>query len=105
MARRVWFGILVILLLCVVAGLLVRAGGGGPMPRIVRGTTVLDVDLEASYPEGAPPSGVATLFTPQRTTLRELVETIDRAGADPSVAGLLARVGSGPSGLARTQEI
>ncbi|MEP7133276.1 MAG: signal peptide peptidase SppA, partial [Acidobacteriota bacterium] len=37
--------------------------------------------------------------------LRELVETIDRAGTDPAVAGLVARVGGGPSGMARAQEI
>jgi protease-4 len=107
MSRRLLFGIFAALLLCVGAGLVVRACGGGPMPRIAasRTKTVLEVDLDTSYPEGAPTSGIATLFAPPRTTLRELVETIDRAASDSSVAGIVARVGSGPSGLARAQEI
>ena len=105
MSRRLVIGILVAILLSIAAGLLVRGGGGSPMPRVLAGRMVLDVDLDASYPDGPPTSGFTTILAPSRTTLRELVETIDRAGRDSSVAGLVARVGSGPSGLARTQEI
>jgi len=106
MPRRLFFGAFAVVLACLAAGLTVRACGGGPMPRLApRARTVLDVDLDTSYPDGPPPSGLATLFGPPRTTLRELVETIDRAASDASVVGLVARVGSGPSGLARAQEI
>jgi len=106
MPRRLFFGAFAVVLACLAAGLTVRACGGGPMPRLApRARTVLDVDLDTSYPDGPPPSGLATLFGPPRTTLRELVETIDRAALDASVVGLVARVGSGPSGLARAQEI
>lgn len=75
------------------------------MPRVLAGSRVLEIDLESGYPEGAQPSGVAQLLSPSRLTLEDLVETIDRAGEDPGVSGILARVGGGPSGLAHTQEI
>ncbi len=105
MSRRVALAVFVVLALAVGTGLLVRFAGGGGMPRVAAGSTVLDVDLDDRYPEGPPSSGFSTLLSPARTTLRELLETIDRAGTDPAVAGLVARVGGGPSGMARAQEI
>jgi protease-4 len=108
MSRRVLFALAAFVVVSAAAGLIVRlaGGGGGPMiPRAFAGARVLELDLEAGYPEGAQPSGFATLLSPSRLTLRDLVETIDRAGRDPSIAGIIARVGSGPSGLAQTQEM
>ncbi len=105
MSRRLALALFLVLLLAVAAGLLVRFSGGGGMPRVAAGSMVLDVDLDDSYPEGPPAAGFSTLLSPARTTLRELIETLDRAATDPSVAGIVARVGSGPSGMARAQEI
>ncbi|MEP6800446.1 MAG: signal peptide peptidase SppA [Acidobacteriota bacterium] len=106
MSRRVAIAVFLVLFLAVGAGLLVRLAGGAGMPRMAAaGSTVLDVDLDTAYPEGPPSSGFSTLVSPARTTLRELVETLDRAASDPAVAGIVARVGGGPSGMARTQEM
>jgi protease-4 len=104
-SRRLLLATLGILLLCVAAGLLVRSCSGGGMPRVAGGPIVLDVDLDESYPEAPLPDGFATILNPRRTTLHEVVETIDRAGSDSGVAGLVARVGSSPGGMARAQEL
>src|SRR5512132_1136041 len=103
--RRALPAILGILLLCVAAGLLVRSCSGAGMPRVAAGSIVLDVDLDESYLEAPVPDGFATIFAGRRTTLREVVETIDRAAADSGVSGLVARVGSSPGGMAKAQEL
>ncbi|HSS45046.1 MAG TPA: S49 family peptidase, partial [Thermoanaerobaculia bacterium] len=94
----------VLVAVCVAAGLLVRLAGGG---RPIRAGTriVLDLNLETEYPESVPDNPVGRLLVPARTTLHELVETIDRAGHDRNVVGLVARIGATPMGLAQTQEI
>ena len=103
--RRLLPAVLSILLLCVGAGLTVRACSGGGVPRVAAGAIVLDVDLDDDYPEGPPPDGFATFLAGPRTTLRDVVETIDRAGDDSSVSGLVARVGASPGGMAKAQEL
>jgi protease-4 len=103
--RRALPAILGILILCVAAGLLVRSCSGTGMPRMAGGSIVLDVDLDESYPEAPVPDGFATLLAGRRTTLREVVEAIDRAGKDSAVSGLVARVGSSPGGMAKAQEL
>jgi protease-4 len=86
--------------LAIAAGLLVRAAGGGLPSR-----TVLDVNLEAAYPEAVPQDALASLLSPSRLTLADLVGAIDRGAEDRSVAGLYARVGSSSLGLAQVQEV
>src|SRR6478672_11459825 len=103
--RRALPAILGILVLCVAAGLLVRSCSGTGMPRMAAGSIVLDVDLDESYPEAPVPDGFTTLLAGRRTTLREIVEAIDRAGKDSAVSGIVARVGSSPGGMAKVQEL
>jgi protease-4 len=86
--------------LAIAAGLLVRAAGGGLPSR-----TVLDVNLEAAYPEAVPQDALASLLSPSRLTLADLVGAIDRGAEDKSVAGLYARVGSSSLGPAQVQEV
>jgi protease IV len=104
-SRRLLLATFGVLFLCVAAGLLVRSCSGGGMPRVAGGSIVLDVDLDESYPEAPLPDGFATILAGRRTTLREVVETIDRAASDSGVAGLVARVGSSPGGMAKAQEL
>ncbi len=66
---------------------------------------MLDVDLDESYPEAPLPDGFATILAGRRTTLRDVVQTIDRAASDSGVSGLVARVGSSPGGMAKAQEL
>jgi len=89
---------------CVAVGLAVRLAGGA---RPIRAGTriVLEVNLEAEYPESVPDNPVGRLLAPTPMTLRDLVETLDRASRDGAVAGLVARIGATPVGLAQTQEI
>ena len=103
--RRALPAILGILILCIAAGLLVRSCSGTGTPRMAAGSIVLDVDLDESYPEAPVPDGFTTLLAGRRTTLREVVDVIDRAGRDSAVAGLVARVGSSPGGMAKAQEL
>jgi len=103
--RRALPAILGILILCVAAGLLVRSCSDTGMPRMAAGSIVLDVDLDERYPEAPVPEGFTTLLAGRRTTLREVVEAIDRAGKDAAVSGIVARVGSSPGGMAKAQEL
>jgi len=102
--NRFWLIAGILVAVCVAAGLAVRLAGGG---RPIRAGTriVLDLNLEMVYPESVPDSPLGRLLVPTHLTLRELVETIDRAGQDGDVAGLIARIGGAPIGLAQTQEI
>ncbi len=104
-SRRLAIAALCVFLLCVAVGLLVRLSSGGGLPRVAAGTTVLEINLESGFPEGPPAAGLTSVFAPARTTLRELVEAIDRASLDRSVAGLVAKVGGSPGGMAQAQEV
>ena len=66
---------------------------------------VLTVDLRNGLDEAVRNDTLATLDLAPNLTLAETVLTIDRAGRERNVAGLVARIdGSGP-GFAQTQEI
>lgn len=66
---------------------------------------VLTVDLREALDEAAPTDPLAQLGIGQRLALGELLLTIERAGTDPRIGGLVARVaGEGP-GFAQIQEL
>lgn len=96
--------------LAAVGGLVVLAllvGGarlllGGPD---VPGDTVLELDLERGYPEHVPNDLVARQLQGTETTVRDVVEALQRAAEDERVLGLVARVGATPMGMARVQEL
>jgi protease-4 len=76
-----------------------------PGPPDVPARAVLTVDLREALDEAAPTDPLAQLGIRRRLPLGELLLTLERAGADPRVAGLVARVsGEGP-GLAQVQEL
>lgn len=99
--------------LALLAVLLVLAAGGayllsrGLAPSAVRvpRKTVLRLDLERAIPEAAPEDPFSAFRAEAPLTLRDLTETLERAGGDDRVAGLVARVGAAPIGLAHSQEI
>ncbi|HXP29639.1 MAG TPA: signal peptide peptidase SppA [Stellaceae bacterium] len=67
--------------------------------------TVLTLDLTAAFPD-APPSGrLQSLVLPERRPLRDVLDGLERAGGDPRVKGLVARIGDGSFGLAQIQEL
>ena len=76
-----------------------------PGPPEVPGRAVLTVDLREALDEAAPTDPLAQLGLRRRPTLGELLLTIERAGDDPRVAGVVARLsGEGP-GLAQIQDL
>lgn len=69
--------------------------------------TILELDLTHPLPEADPAGALPRPGGPGggRPTLREAVEAVERAGADPRVVALFARLGGPPGGLGRIQEI
>jgi protease-4 len=67
--------------------------------------TVLTLDLTQALPDQAPDSGVERLLYPNRLTLIEALDTIERASNDSRITGLVARIGDSNMGLAEVQEL
>ncbi|HXY41743.1 MAG TPA: S49 family peptidase, partial [Vicinamibacteria bacterium] len=81
---------------------LVLRGGRAPVGW-PGGAQVLSLDID-TLPEESPP-GFASFLENRPPSLRRLVESVDRAGRDPQVKGLLLRVGSLDAGWARVAEL
>jgi protease IV len=88
-----------LVLLAVLARLVSRHGVGR--------NTILEVDLETPLEETAPsgPLGWRGAGVRRRQSLREVIETIERAAGDPRVFALFARVGGPATGLGQIQEL
>ena len=61
--------------------------------------------MTQALPDQPPDSGVARLLYPNRLTLIEALDTIERAGNDSRITGLVARIGDSNMGLAEVQEL
>jgi len=66
---------------------------------------LLEADFEAPIEEWMPDDPVSRAFGGETPTLRDVVDALDRGAKDPRVAGLVAKVGAAPMGLAQIQEI
>jgi protease-4 len=66
---------------------------------------VLTLDLTKTLAEGAPEDGLARALLGEQTTLRDVLDGIERAGGDRRIKGLVARVGDGAIGTAQAQEL
>ena len=103
--------ILIILALCgAVALMLAFAAGVFGLAGLlgkerVAARTVLELDLEQPFVEFVPDDPIAQAMMGQASTVRDLVDALERAGRDKNVAGLVARVGGGGQGMAIIQEI
>ena len=101
-------GLLVLVLVIVVlGGGLVGAGiflSGRKTPS-VPSRAILEVDLERGLPETAPESPFAMFGGEKPLSLRDLVDALEKAGGDPHVVGLVARLGAAPIGVAEIQEV
>jgi protease-4 len=78
--------------------------GGRPSAGWPGGGGYLALDVSGDMPE-EPSSGLSSLFESRPPSLRALVESVERAGRDPAVKGLLLRVGTLDVGWARVQEL
>jgi protease-4 len=67
--------------------------------------TVLELDLETSLIEWPPADPVGQLFLRDSTKLIDVVESLDRAAEDDRIAGVVAKIGAAPMGMATVQEL
>jgi protease-4 len=67
--------------------------------------TILEANFEQALPEDIPDSPTAKLMNSDQTTLRDVIDAIDRAAADDRVVGMVAKIGAAPLGMAKVQEI
>jgi protease-4 len=67
--------------------------------------TVIELNLERGLIEDAPDDALAKAMTSDLTFVRDIVDGLERAGNDSKVAGLIARLGNAPMGMAQVQEI
>jgi protease-4 len=101
-------GLLLLVLLIVVLGVALVGAGvlltGRGTPRVPK-RAILEVDLERGIPETPPDDPFAVFGGTRPLTLRDVVDALEKAGDDPHVVGLVARLGAAPIGVAEIQEI
>ncbi|HXE28150.1 MAG TPA: hypothetical protein VN656_06520, partial [Stellaceae bacterium] len=99
-----FFAILgVVVFLIIAGGIALFAVAQSRGPHIGEGT-VLTLDLTRALPDQPPDSGIERLLYPNRLTLIEALNTIERASNDSRITGLVARIGDSNMGLAEVQE-
>jgi protease-4 len=81
-------------------GLVAVAGRGSVSDR-----SILEIDFEKGIIETVPDDPFGALFKDKVTTIRDVVDALEKGSTDPRVAGLVARIGEAPMGLADIQEI
>ena len=94
-------GIAVLAFLVMVIGLIAVIPARKSVPEKV----ILEMDFEKPVVEYVSDDPLARALMREITTVRDVVEALERASADKRVVGLVARVGSGGMGLAVIQEI
>ena len=73
--------------------------------KAVPARTILEVNLEVELSEDSAQNPLAQLRPDGGSSLRTLLLGLERAGDDPRVVGLLARVGQSKIGMAQVQEL
>jgi protease IV len=67
--------------------------------------TVLRLNLTEGLSDTAPREGLGAIFADQKATLRDVLDAIEKAGTDPRVKGVFARVGGDDIPTAQAQEL
>ena len=94
---------LVVVLAILAGGVVVwRVVGAKP---ILPDTIVLSADLSRGLAAGASQDALSEVVFGGKQTLRGFLDAIERAGIDPRVKGMYARIGGDSLGLAITQEV
>jgi protease-4 len=106
--RRLLVGFLAVIGFLVV---LAAAAAGGllywlaPEKAEIASRTIVTLDLTRDLAEAESGDPLEELLFAREPTLRDVVEGLERAAADPRVAGLFARIGDDRHGFATTQEL
>ncbi|HXY99918.1 MAG TPA: signal peptide peptidase SppA [Stellaceae bacterium] len=106
--RRVIFGFFASIGFLVFAFILLGAGlwlFAAPREKPLTERNVLLVDLTGPLREGAPDDGIERVLLGEQTSLRDVLDAVERARGDPRIAGLVARLGDGATGTAEAQEL
>jgi protease-4 len=90
-----------IYLLTIVVALFLVAGRKGKVPS----KTLLEANFEQQLVEDIPETPTSKFMLQDRTTLRDVVDAIDRASTDDRVKGMVAKIGAVPIGVAQVQEL
>src|ERR1700693_405062 len=69
------------------------------------GDIVLTVDLTGGLADSAEPSSMSRLLFGEKTTLRDFVDALERAGDDSRVKALYIQLGDDSLALAKTQQV
>jgi len=96
-------GVIVVVLICIGigVGLWLRKE---PAERIAD-NTVLTLDLTGSLPDQPTTHGLSQLLFPSGMSLADTLGALSKAGDDPRIKGLVARIGDGGMGFAEIQEL
>jgi len=76
-----------------------------PRSPSIAANTILTLDLSAALPDGPSDRGVAQLLFPTGLSLADTLGALERAGDDPRVKAVVARVGDGGMGMGEVQEL
>ncbi|HEX7966834.1 MAG TPA: S49 family peptidase, partial [Stellaceae bacterium] len=66
---------------------------------------ILTLDLTRALTEEPSDDGIERVLLGERPSLRDVLDGLERAGDDPRIKGLVARVGEGQLGTAQAQEL
>ena len=66
---------------------------------------ILTLDLTQALPEAAPDGGLEQILLGEQRNFRDVLDALERAGDDPRIKGLVARLGGGELGTAQLQEL
>ncbi|HKT16806.1 MAG TPA: signal peptide peptidase SppA [Stellaceae bacterium] len=109
LVRRVVIGFFAVMGAIFVLLILVGVGLGvwlGREPAAhVADNTVLTLDLSGALPDQPSPHGLSQLLFPSGMSLADTLGALLKAGDDPRVKGVVARIGEGGMGFAEIQEL
>ncbi|HXA71692.1 MAG TPA: signal peptide peptidase SppA [Stellaceae bacterium] len=100
-----FFAVIGALVSVIIAALVVLAIWGSPASTPVAEGTVLSLNLTEGLSDTAPREGLSALLGESKATLRDVLDAIERAGNDPRVKGVFARVGGDDIPTAQAQEL
>jgi protease IV len=88
-----------------VVAVVVVALHAAPKPTPLPAKIILSADLDQDLAEGRGPDVVSRALFGDKMTLREFLDALEKAGDDPRVKGVYARLGDDSIGLARVQQV
>src|SRR5580704_2948020 len=98
-------GVITFIGILAIVGLSVTAVRLAGKATVLPGTIVLTVDLTGGLADSAEADPASRLLLGQKTTLRDFVDALERAGDDPRVKSLYIELGDDSLALAKTQQV